>query len=85
MADLYWFAVTVRFLCPACHRTSAELMSVSSPNLNVDAITQKVNREKWICQICKAPLIDGVEVSVNVQQSTPDQLRKMGLHIPADT
>lgn len=84
MPDLYWFAVTVRFLCPACQRTSAELMVISSPVMDPKTINKSINKQKLECQLCKVPLINGIEVAVNVQQATPEQLKNRGFQVPPD-
>jgi hypothetical protein len=69
MLDLYWFGVSIRFACPACHRTSAEQLALSTDRSDPASINQVINCQKLACQLCKVPLPSGTEVNVRVERS----------------
>jgi hypothetical protein len=80
----FWYGITVRFMCDACNKTSAEHMALDSDRDDKDAIQKAVNLQKLKCQICKAPARDGTEISVHVEPGTPERLRKLGYPVPPD-
>jgi hypothetical protein len=53
-------------------------MAVSADQEDKPAIQEKINSQKLACQLCKAPLLDSIEVSVHVEPGTPERLRKLG-------
>ena len=77
----YWFGVTLTFTCPACHKISIEKMALNAGTQDRALIMQSINRQKLSCQLCKKPLTDGVDVSVNVQPASLEELKKLGLDI----
>jgi hypothetical protein len=82
MPDLYWFGVSIRFACPACDRTSAEQLALSTDRPDPTSINQVINCQKMTCQLCKVPLPSGTEVNVRVEPGTPERLRRLGYPVP---
>lgn len=82
MPDLYWFGVTIRFTCPACHRTSAEQLALSTDRPDPASVNQVINCQKMTCQLCKVPLPSGTEVNFRVEPGTPERLRRLGYPVP---
>ncbi len=84
MAELSWFGITVSFGCPACQRTSAQKLTLSGPPTDTAHIEQlvKAESEKLSCQLCKAPVAEGVKITFYVQPDTLERLRELGFPLP---
>src|ERR1700680_5347334 len=82
MPDLYWFGVSIGLACPACHRTSAEQLALSTDRSDPASINQVINCQKLACQLCKVPLPSGTEVNVRVEPGAPERLRRLGYPVP---
>jgi len=84
MESLYWHGVTISFICHSCKKVSVEKMAMSSPTLDRAAINREINSQILVCQLCKTPLLNGTEVSVNVQPDGPQRLKDLGFPVPAE-
>jgi len=85
MADLFWYGVTIRFLCPACERTSTEQLVLSLNKPNPAAINDTVTHYRLFCQLCKTLLKDGSQVDFHVEPGTPERLKSLGFVLPSET
>jgi hypothetical protein len=78
MPHRYWFKITYSFMCPSCNKMSNEMIIANSPTNDVPALKASANQQKLACLLCKAPLADGVEVTVTVHPETPESLNAQG-------
>lgn len=84
MKELYWFGVTISFICHSCKQQSTERLAMSYHTLDQAAIMREIHSQILVCQRCKIPLLNGNEVAVNVQPDTPRRLRDVGFPVPDD-
>jgi RNase P subunit RPR2 len=74
----FWFGVTFTFVCPHCKKASQEKAAINSTTNSADKLQRSINQQKLVCQKCKTPLIDGIEVSVQIVPGTPESLLEKG-------
>jgi RNase P subunit RPR2 len=74
----FWYGVLVRFKCSTCEKVSTENVTLSTESNDKSAIRRVLNSQKLFCQLCKAPLENGVEVDARIEPGTPQRLRALG-------
>ena len=82
MSMRFWYGVLVRFKCAACKKVSTETVALSTESNEKSAIQQVLNSQKLFCQLCKAPVANGVEVDARIEPGTPQRLRALGYRPP---
>lgn len=81
----FWFGVTYTYVCPKCSEPNQELAAVSSNTDDPSKINPILNREMLVCRHCKNELAQGIQVLVNVQYGTLEQLRTAGYPVPVNS
>jgi transposase-like protein len=77
----YWFICTVKFPCPACKAASAETIITSGTGPDPQPVHNALYRQSYKCQKCLRPLFAGSHITVSVEPSTLDEIRRRGLSV----
>lgn len=78
MRRLFFYGVTMSFTCQKCRKKSTEKAVVSHTSSKQQEINGKIEERLWFCQQCGFPLVQGTQVSINVEFGTPPDLKAKG-------
>lgn len=81
MRGLYFYGVTMAFVCQKCGKQSIEKAVLSHTSSKRVEIDKKIEERLWFCQQCGFPLIQGTQVTINVDFGTPKDLKSKGFPV----
>ena len=78
MRRLFFYGVTMTFTCQRCVKQSTEKAVVNHTSSKQHEVEEKIYERLWLCQECGIPIIQGTDVTINVEFGTPPGLKAKG-------
>jgi hypothetical protein len=79
--DQCWTAVTIRYICPACHKPDQQVFVFEGGTYGNEPL-HKATARMTPCTKCNAPIPKNLPLETDTVVATLEQLRKAGYPTP---